>query len=209
MMLRQGVQAADTGDMPQTAPIRQSYRFRVQLTYRTGQDDLLYFDTLSLTVEQAEPGPASQWPDAFCRAPDGTQVQLTPGQPHQRVLVFQFPLEKPIRAIEWPRITLEWKNLSVAVFQNARASMSVRRNQKLLGSGGPDTAPDFLYQTPTIDAADIVTPLNTWSQRIDITAMGTGVAGALQATFQAVFGATTGYPSALVCSTAPNWSRHQ
>ncbi len=175
-------------------PPPQSYDFRVRLTYRRGEDGKVYFDSLHLASSQDKPGPMGLWPDAFCRAPDGKQTQLNPGQPEQRTLIYKFPDDEPIPAEQWPEITLEWGDLNVAALENASASLAVRRNQKLLGDGGPDTAADFLYQTPTIDAVDTVTPLNSWPQRIDITGPGIGVADALRVAFNSLFGATPGLP---------------
>jgi hypothetical protein len=47
-------------------------------------------------------------------------------------------------------------------------------------------------------AAEVVTPLNNWSERIDITSLGTTVELALSAAFAALFGSTTGQP--ITCS---------
>jgi hypothetical protein len=44
----------------------------------------------------------------------------------------------------------------------------------------------------------VVTPLNNWSERIDITSLGTTVELALSAAFAALFGSTTGQP--ITCS---------
>lgn len=185
-------QASSIPAEPASTITQQSYSFGARLSYRTGTDHVVYFDTLSLTSEQATPGPTSQWPNVFYHRPDGSQVPLIPGQAQQRTLIYQFPQESPIVAEDWPRITIEWFGLSVVAYQNARASLAVRRNQKLLGPTQPDTAPDFLYQTPTIEAADMIVPLNIWSHSVDITAMGADVGAALQAAFQTLFGATPG-----------------
>jgi LysM repeat protein len=176
------------------APSLVAFRFGVRLTYFTGDDNVVYLGTLTLTSEQANPGPTGRWPDAFCDAPDGTRVALTPEQPVGQVLIYQFPTDTPIPAVDWPRITLEWPGLSVDALQNGRASLSVRRNRKLLGDDGPDTADDFVYRTPVVEAAEVVTPLNTWPERIDITNLGATVELALSAAFAALFGSATGQP---------------
>src|SRR4030095_503253 len=125
-------------------------------------------DTLTLTAEQAEPGPNGRWPDAFSRAPDGTQVSLTAGQSAGQALTYRFPTETPIPATEWPRITLEWAGLRVTDQQNARASLARRRNEKLLGDDGPATTEGFVYRTQRVEAPEVVTPLNVWPGPIDI-----------------------------------------
>jgi hypothetical protein len=179
-------------------PTMQSFSFRARITNRTdaGVD---YLDTLSLIAEQDSPSPGGTWPNAFCRAPDGQQVALVAGRPDGRHLVYQFPADTPIPAVEWPRITLEWPGLDVAAQQNARASLSVQRNQGLLGNG-PDTTAGFIYQTPSIDAPDVVTPLNAWPDPIDITAGGATVQVALASAFQVLFGTAMGLPLTLGAS---------
>ncbi|HEX6369905.1 MAG TPA: hypothetical protein VF006_13380 [Longimicrobium sp.] len=169
------------------APPTRSFTYRARVARG---DDLR---ALTLIAEGA-PGPAGTWPDAFCEAPDGTLVWLVPGTPAGGVLVYDFPADPPILGGPWPRITLEWPELSVAGFQNARASIQVCRNRKLLGGAGPDTMDDFAYETSLVEAVDVVTPLNAWAEPVEITVPGGQVDDALSAALDALFGATTGLP---------------
>jgi hypothetical protein len=173
---------------PYSSPGQQNYSFTVRLTRHQDPAGNFYFDTLRLTSQQASPGPAGQWPEALFQAADGTLITLTPGKPDHSTLVYLFPPAEPIMAVDWPRIRLQWSGLNVATIQNALGALLVRRNQYLLDETGPATNPDFVYQTATIEAADIATPLNSWPQAIDITANGTDVAAALAASFTALFG---------------------
>lgn len=186
-------QVADKLSAESGVPPPRSFTFRARVTDRVGTDGKEYLATLRLTAEQDSPGPTGRWPDAFCRAPDGTNVALAPGQVQGRLLVYQFPPEPPIPAEVWPQITLEWPGLDVTAQQNGHASLAVRRNQNLL-EGGPGTTAGFVYQTPSIDATDAITPLNTWDEPFDITAGGGTVQAALTSAFAELFGTATGLP---------------
>jgi hypothetical protein len=172
---------------------QQAYSFRVNVTWREIQG-VEYLDTLTLVSEQAQPGPTGDWPNAFCRAADGSLVPLTPGTPSNNVLIYQFPEKPPITAEQWPQFTLEWPNLNVSTIENAQAAISVRRNQKLLGPSGPDTNPGFVYRTAAIDSPNVITPLLAWPQRVDVTSVGPNVTAALQSVFQTLFGAASDQP---------------
>ncbi|HEY9285233.1 MAG TPA: LysM peptidoglycan-binding domain-containing protein, partial [Pyrinomonadaceae bacterium] len=176
---------------PSDAPAQQVYKFGVRLGY-TKSEGHTYFSTLQLKKGQAQPGPGGPWPVVFYVPPDGDRVALTPGAPQGDLLIYTFPTPRPIAAADWPHINIEWPGLNVAAMQNARASLAVRRNAKLLGEGNPDTARGFLYQTNSVEAADIVSPLLTWTQQIALS--GADTTGALQTAFDALFGPTTGLP---------------
>ncbi|MGJ4953559.1 hypothetical protein [Bradyrhizobium sp. HKCCYLS20291] len=176
-------------DVP--TPQLTAFKFRVRLTSYEGEDGSYYLDDLILVSEQSKPGPSGDWPDAYCRAADGSRIQLGQGKADGQVQTYHFPSLSPIPAAILPQITLEWSGLDLCTFQNARASTSVRRNPKLLGDDGPETNEGFVYRTPTIEAAEIITPLNTWPERIDITRLGTSVELALATAFKALFGAAT------------------
>ncbi|HKP51304.1 MAG TPA: hypothetical protein VJ183_01485 [Chloroflexia bacterium] len=178
------------GDL-NSSPNPQSYSFSVRLAFRTDLAGNVYFDKLRLASQQTQPGPTGQWPEAFYQATDGSLTKLTPNLHNPsdpNILVYTFPIDEQIRATDWPHIMLQWTGLNIATIQNARGTLLVRRNQKLLGETGPDTNPGFVYQTARVEAADIVTPFNVWPQAIDITGNGTDVASALRASFTNLFG---------------------
>ncbi|HLG54021.1 MAG TPA: LysM domain-containing protein [Vicinamibacterales bacterium] len=167
-------------------PPTQTYDFAVHLTGATE------YSTLELTRLQAQPGPTNQWPDVYFVAENGTRIPLTVGTATGETMTYSFPSTPPIHVVEWPRVAVEWPGLAIATVQNARASMSVRRNEHLLGPDMPNTTSDFVYQTGTVEAPDIATPLLTWPRRFILG--GTTVTEALQAALTALFGTATGLP---------------
>jgi hypothetical protein len=71
--------------------------------------------------------------------------------------------------------------------------MHVQRNQDLIDYASTNT--DFIFSTDTIIAPGIVTPLNTFGKRVDISALGSNLTDALNACFNGLFGpAMNGQP---------------
>jgi hypothetical protein len=175
------------GEAFDSAPPQETYRFGARVTYAAGN-----FATYELAAQQAAPSPSGVWPRVFYLEAGGKEVPLTAGQPVGNVVIYSFPTDQPIAAVPWPRFRVEWPSLNVARIQNARGSLAVKRNAKLLGPTGPDTALDFQYQTGTVEASDIVTPLLTWTHLI--TLGGTSTTAALQSAFTQLFGSATGIP---------------
>ncbi len=141
-----------------------SFDFRARVTDRDSQTLGRELDYLTLTRLNAEPGPNGQWPVMLCERPDGTAVMLTASGEGEDAQRYQVPADIHIPAA-WPVFTLIWRELNVALWQNATGSVYVQRNQKLLGPDGPETNADFVFQTEWVRAASIVTPLNVWSER--------------------------------------------
>jgi len=170
------------------------FKFEVRLQWQEDGTAAggMRLQALSLKRLQDEPGPAGKWPRVFCRAADGSDVELTLKEEEEGTATYTAPPEPVISAGSWPIVTLDWEGLDVTAFQNAKASLSVSRNQKLLGDQGPDTTEGFVYQTPTVDAPAPVLPLNLWPQSFEIA--GDDVAGALQAAFGHLFGSQEGLP---------------
>jgi hypothetical protein len=168
------VEAAVVSDENQSgySLAQQSYGFSVRLSDRAGNDGTSYLDTLVLTAAQAAPSPANQWPNAFCRGPDGTLVRLAAGPPSGSTVVYQAAADR-IPASTWAFITLEWPGLNVTTVQNARGSLRTRR-------------------TPIVKASSAVAPLNVWPVPFDITGEGTTPVDALQGAFQTLFGTLDG-----------------
>lgn len=154
------------------------------------EEEPSYLKTLALTAQQASPGPTGAWPAAWARLPGGDKVALVPGPPVDGTVLYQFPETPRLLAGEWPEITLEWDRIDAVTHQNARAQVQVRRNHELLP--GVATTEGFVYRTPTVDAPDVVTPLNAWTDPIALA--GSTVTAALQTAFTTLFGAALGAP---------------
>jgi len=170
------------GDVIDGVPARADYRFSAQLDYSSDGERI---EALRLTRDQATPGPSGDWPNADYRSPAGLVVELGNGSGDAAVRTYVF--DPPAPAAAWASIGLTWADLNVASVQNARASLAVVRNRDL----NPDaaTAEDFVYRSATVDAATIVTPLNSWPQGIDISSLGVTVEAAIDAAFTTLFGA--------------------
>lgn len=143
------------------------FDFRARVTDRDSETLGRELDYLTLTRLDAEPGPNGQWPVVLCKRPEGGVVLLTAEAAGDDAERYRVPEDVHIPAA-WPVFTLVWRELNVALWQNATGSVFVQRNQKLLGPDGPDTRDDFLFQTETVRAASVVTPLNVWSERVPL-----------------------------------------
>ncbi len=162
-----------------------SYEFNARVSYRGINHDNL--DTLTLKRLGNQPGPNNTWPDAFVQLPDGLyqQLNLQTGTPADTA-VYKVPGTIIIPMVNWPVFKLTWGDLNVATVQNARSQMHVQRNQDLIDYAGTNT--DFVFSTDTIIAPGIVTPLNTFGKRVDISSLGNNLTDALNACLNALFG---------------------
>lgn len=164
-------------------PARLDYAFSARLDYG---DEGRTIVALTLTAAQDQPGPIGAWPDAVYRSPAGVEIPLGNGSGTGRVRRYAFPADQSVPTAAWAGIALSWGSLNVARVQNARAALAVVRNRHL--NAQADTALDFVYRSATVDAPNVVTPLNTWAEPIDISALGGDVATALNAAFTTLFG---------------------
>jgi hypothetical protein len=177
------------------APAPRSYEFRVRVDY-VDLDGESFLDTVTLEAPGTDPVQFAAWPQISCRRPDGGSVGLRPdGEPSERRRVYRVPREDLIPAGEPPSFTLSWPDLPIAEFQNARAELSVRRNQRLL-LDGPATREEFVYQTPRTQAPAPVVPLLDWPDAVDITDLGEGdIASALREAFSQLCSPSPGLPA--------------
>jgi len=125
-------------------------------------------DYLTLTQEGDSPGPEEVWPVIYVKKADGTRQLLTQDHVSDKKMEYLVPADLSI-SINWPVFTLEWQNLNVSQWQNATGKVYVERNNRLLGDSGPETNREFLFKTELVAAQTAVTPLNVWSERIQIT----------------------------------------
>jgi hypothetical protein len=135
-------------------------------------------EALLLTREKGQ-GSSGSWPSADFRSSAGSVVDLGNGVGEGAERRYAF--DPPIVVEGGQMIGLAWDGLDVTHAQNARTSLMAVRNRGL----GAD---DIVYRTPTLDAQDVVTPLNRWSQPIDISDLGASVEAALDAVFATLFG---------------------
>lgn len=153
--------------------------------------------TLTLTsVGTAGISPSGTWPDIFYTPPGGEPIQLTFDTlltPTSALYDFPSGPDGLYPAQTAQTIGLAWADLDVDQFQNAKASLAVRRNARLLGETGPGTNEDFVYHTPDITAENSLWPLLDWSQRFEIgSGAQTGFAAALQTALTQILGTPDG-----------------
>lgn len=160
-----------------------SYEFNARVSYRDTSGDL---DTLSLKRLGTQPGPNNTWPDTFVQLPSGLFQKLELQSGALDTAVYKVPDTVNLPPVAWPVFKLTWGDLNLAQVQNARSQMHVQRNENLLDQ--ISTNPDFIFSTDTVVAPSIVTPLNNFGKRVDITALGSTLTDALNACFNALFG---------------------
>lgn len=190
-------EAEDAAHAADAGPDEQSRDFRVRVRYGPDSDGVLLLKRVILSVPDGVPVPAESWPGVLCRDPDGNDVRLVceiPGD-IEREYVVETPARIP--AGEPPVLTLDWARLPIAAFQNARGELSVQRNLRLLGTQGPATAEDFVYQTPLVQAPAPVAPLLSWPEPIDISLLGTTLRAALTEAFKALSQPVAGLPATI------------
>lgn len=150
------------GDSAEALP-QASFRLRARVNDRDAAGGGREVGSLSLTRLDAQPGPNGNWPVLHARTVSGEQVLLVSSEISATEMLYSVPANAAVPS-SWPVFTLAWTRLNVEAWQNATGMVNVERNHKLLGENGPDTNPAFIFQTETVKAASIVTPLNQWSE---------------------------------------------
>jgi hypothetical protein len=153
--------------------------------YRDNND----LNEFTLTALDAAPGPNNTWPEVHVQVPStGLFVQLQMQTPQQHTMTYLVPPEIEIPPVAWPVFKLVWTDLNLATVQNARTQMNVQRNQNLLDN--VPTNPAFIFTTDAVVAPSVITPLNTFSKRVNINGLGNTLTDALNACFTALFGSS-------------------
>jgi hypothetical protein len=135
---------------------------------------------------QTQPGPVNQWPFAVYKKADGTKVSLGQGIVSGESNTYSFPAG--ISPDAWAEITLTWEGINIASVQNAKSSLAVQRNRSLLDSMPTiETATAFQFSSATIEAPNIIHPLNQYSGNIYIDTQGNDVSSAINQTLGALF----------------------
>lgn len=185
--------SAGGGDArPAAGPTETSYGYSVSASYGTGVDDTDYLSAVHLRLDQATPGPGGSWPQVWCRADDGRPVKLDEAQPGGLTRDYLVPGGVEVTKGNWLTLTLRWPGLRITDYQNARATLSVRRNHRLLGPLQPPTTGGFLFQTATVSAPATVSPVLVRSTQIDISGYGTEPGAALQRALRELAGPGSG-----------------
>jgi hypothetical protein len=154
------------GGAATAGPATVAYSYRAAMTRKLDPESRAVLITgITLTAMNVGIGPQGQWPRVFVAA-DGERVELVRHDPNGAVCEYTVPEHVQVRSVEWPEVTLQWSDLPVAGYQNARASLSVQRNHALVS--GVETTCWFLYQTPEITTADVVTPFNAWTEEFTV-----------------------------------------
>ncbi|WP_406511397.1 hypothetical protein OG851_03005 [Streptomyces sp. NBC_00161] len=153
----------------------------------TVEDDATYLAAVELTPVTASPGPGGAWPEVAYVDAAGNTVSLVPDAPVGTSRTYRF--DPPLPATGWPQFRLCWPGLHVMAYQNARATLTVRRNTRLVPDG-PPTDEQFVFRTAPAVAPDVVTPLNVWDEPVDLTALGP-LEDALTAAFTTLTGGST------------------
>jgi len=171
-----------------SGPATVAYSYRATMTRKVDPESKAILITgITLTAMNEGIGPQGKWPRVFVAA-DGERVELDRHDPNGAVCDYTVPEHVQVRSVEWPEVTLQWSDLPVAGYQNARASLSVQRNHGLVT--GVETTCWFLYQTPEITTADVVTPFNSWTGEFTVSPLvGSDLTAQLDWTFKQVLGA--------------------
>lgn len=170
----------------------ESYRFRLQKRTRSGADGESLLDAIVLIRAPGTNtwGPGGQIPSLGYIDTDGKVKPLQPqtsgsGTPQDIFYNFQEPVPDRGR-----RTYVIWyDDLDVSVYQNARASLSIRRNQNLVP--GKETADAFVYSTPELNFTNLAVPELTWDRSI---LFGTGTTAQVPAALTTLFTDVLGSP---------------
>lgn len=160
-----------------------TYEYDVRVN-RTGG----VISSLKLIKLSPDVGPNNTWPGAYVQKLDGSFVPMVEASRTTDQIVYDIPEGVEILATDWPVFKLVWGDLNVSTLQNARSKIKVERNQDLLDGVDVSTNPDFVFSTETIITPSIVTPLNVFGNRIDISPLGSTLAEALDQCFTDLFG---------------------
>ncbi|WP_350334295.1 hypothetical protein [Coralliovum pocilloporae] len=169
-----------------------SYTFRMQKRTKSGANGELLLDALVLIREAgtASWGPASHVPSLGYYDAKGVLKPLkreTLGTPTPDYIFYSF--QEPVPD-EGKRIYVIWyDDLDVTTYQNARASLSILRNQNLVP--GKETASAFVYQTPALTFSNLSVPGLRWDKSI---LFGSGSSTQLSSSLTTIFTAILGSP---------------
>ncbi|HEU5270789.1 MAG TPA: hypothetical protein VFU36_12755, partial [Jatrophihabitans sp.] len=180
--------AGDAGDGLVPA---ESYGWQLQNRYRSGDAGVQLLAALVLVRESDDWGPAGAIPQLGYLDPDGVlrplqQPEVPPGSvPSSLTYLFDqdVPAGSRLGYVVW------YDMLNVVEYQNARASVTVSRNQNL--TPGTETAELFVYRTPPLTFTNLAVPSLLWDQAL---LFGSGTRAELPAALTTVFTEVLGTP---------------
>ncbi|HEX8723277.1 MAG TPA: hypothetical protein VF736_21850 [Pyrinomonadaceae bacterium] len=165
---------------------KQSFAFRVETRTRSGSDGVQLLDGLVLTRtgDTATWGPDNQIPALGYVGADGVLHQLkpptpTPGPPPPELF---YRCEQEVAAFARRSYAVSYTDLDAPVYQNARASVWLTRNESLVA--GTTTNPAFVYRTPEVHFNAVAVPSIL---RQGVFGIGAGAASGLAAAVTALF----------------------
>lgn len=173
-----------------------SYNFESRVTDNPVTGEM---ESYTLTLLSGTPGPAGEWPEAYVQVTNEVTgishfEQLVKGTPADGKLIYTVPEGVVVSSGSWPVFKLVWEDLNLGSVQNARSQVWVERNENLLERDHPSdnddvpVNPKFIFSTDIVVAPSVVTPLNTFSERISINDLGQTLTDALNAMFSNMFG---------------------
>ncbi|TNE28810.1 MAG: LysM peptidoglycan-binding domain-containing protein [Bacteroidetes bacterium] len=176
-----------------------SYPFESRVTDDPVTQEMVSYTLTALPPEHGEvsPGPMGNWPEAYVQVVNAKTgllhfIQLDKGTPVNDKLVYTVPDGETVPSGSWPVFKLVWEDLNLSIVQNARSQVWVERNEDLLERNGEaEDIPvnsKFIFSTDVVVAPSVVTPLNTFSERININDLGSTLTDALNAMFTNLFG---------------------
>jgi LysM repeat protein len=188
-----GTTPADAEDAGDGLMPTESYGFELQTRIKSGAGGEPLLDALVLirSATTASWGPGGEIPSLGYLDAAGALTPLAkpviPPGPLPQNLFYQFREHVPDQG---RRVYVIWyDNLNVVAYQNARASLSITRNQNLVP--GKTTNKRFVYQTPQLTFTNVAVPNLRWD---DSLLFGTGTVAALPAALTTVFTDILGSP---------------
>ena len=166
-----------------TSPLSQEYNFSARFAYDDGGDNI---ESYTLISKQSHPGPSNEWPSVVYISPTGTSTDLIQGSVQGQECTYTVRAGTTLPAEAWAEITLSWADLNLASVQNAKSSLSVKRNTLLLGEGMPNTNAAFEFSSSTVEAPNIIHPFNQYSQPLILS--GTSLNNAIDNALTSLFG---------------------
>ena len=139
-----------------------AYAVAMRVTYDTDRAEEAFVRGLELRSDT--PGPGGRWPDVAYLGDDGP-LALEPDTSGDGVRTYALPTG--LKAGVTSGFVLSWKGLRAAEQQHGSATVTVRRNDHLLGAGGPPTPPAFVYAGAP-QSTETVTPSITVDGEIDL-----------------------------------------
>jgi len=171
----------------------ESYSFALQTRTRSADHGEQVLSALVLVREPGTDrwGPAGKIPDLAYVDADGLRHSLVPpdvpvGEPPQSLT---YTFAEPVPAGGRLVYLAGYAELNVVAYQNARASLSVLRNQNL--APGSQTTEQFVYRTPPLTFTNLAVPSLLWAESL---LFGTGSEAALPAALTTLFTDVLGSP---------------